>query len=295
MDMLRLPSFARLAIISLLLAPTHAQNATTPPDYDSCRIFDPKAPVNGTGSLNIHWSALMMDPTQNDWTFSLTYNETRNSSGTIHQWESYISAPEGNEATACTFMFAALNKTSSSTKRYGCDGVIDDACTNVLREIVYLGGDCSWPAPIDEYADRVRQACGTDILSTGMRTNLPVEFSNNTTSCSQSNPPGSSSPQNYRTYLSASQSLDGTNWNTDKNTSDFLWYDIHAKQTVPFVVAAEFLGGVAETKVVCVAPNRIAEGGRTPVERSAASVSRQSTFWSAVIVTSLASTLMVLA
>lgn len=114
----------------------------------------------------------MMDPTRNDWTVTLTYNETRDSTGTVHRWESFISASEESEAKACTFMFAGLNKTSSSTTKHGgCDGVIDDACTSVLREMMYLGGDCSWPEPADEYSERLRQACGANILNTGMGTN----------------------------------------------------------------------------------------------------------------------------
>lgn len=172
MDILQLPSFTRLAVLSLLLVSTHAQkNKTTNLDQGPCSVdFDPNAPVNATGSRNIHWSALMMDPAQNDWTFTLTYNETRDSNGTVHRWESYISAAEESEAKACTFMLAGLNRTSSSDKHGGCDGVISDACTTILRDIIYLGGDCSWPEPIDEFSERMRQACGTDILSAGMRT-----------------------------------------------------------------------------------------------------------------------------
>ncbi len=312
MDLLRLPSYTRLAIVSLLLASSYAQDNTTDSDQDSCRIdFDPRAPVNATGSLNIHWSALMMDPSQNDWTLTLTYNETRGSNGTIHRWESYISAPGESEAKACTFMLAALNKTSSSTKREGCDGVIDDACTTVLRETIYLGNDCSWPEPIDEYAERLRQVCGADILSSGMRTYrkcklqcylarstdmlttilAPVEIGNSTDSCSHSNPPGSSPRDNYQTFQLASQVLDSTNWNSDRNASDFTWYDVHAKQTVPIVVAAEFLGGIAETHVVCVAPNEIAKGSRIPVQRSAASISRQTESAAVAIALALTATM----
>lgn len=172
MDILRLPYFTRLAILSLLLVPTCAQNSTTNSSQGSCSSdFDPNAPVNATGSRNIHWSALMMDPTRNDWTFTLTYNETRDSNGTVHRWDSFISASEESEAKACTFMLGGLNKTSSSTTKHGgCDGVIDEACTSILREIIYLGGDCSWPEPNDEYFERLRQSCGTDILGTGIRT-----------------------------------------------------------------------------------------------------------------------------
>lgn len=171
MDILCLPLFTRLAILALLLAPSSAQDKVTIPDTDSCRVdFDVNAPVNATGSLNIHWNALMMDPTRNDWTLSLTYNDTRGQNGTLHQWDSYLSAPEGNEAKACVFMFAGLNKTSSSDQRSGCNGVIDEACVTVLREFNNIQGDCTWPAPLDEFTDRVRQACGTNFLSTGPQT-----------------------------------------------------------------------------------------------------------------------------
>ncbi|KAJ4990399.1 hypothetical protein SVAN01_04061 [Stagonosporopsis vannaccii] len=285
MDILQLPLFTRLAVLSLLLAPAHAQNNTTTSDQGSCSVdFNPDAPVNATGSRNIHWSALMMDPARNDWIFTLTYNETRDLNGTVHRWESFISASEESEANACTFMLGGLNKTSSSTTKHGgCDGVIDDACTSILREIMYLGDDCSWPEPRDEYFERLRQACGTDILSTGIRTHRPVDLSNGTTNCKHSKPPGSSSPDDYRTYLSASFARDYISPLSDRNTSDFTWYDIYAKQTVPFVIAAHFLGGVAETQVLCMNPNEVAEGSRIPAHRSTASSSQQPSTWLGII------------
>lgn len=171
MHILRLPLFTRLAITSWLFTPSQAQNNATKSSQETCIVdFDPNAPVNATGSRNIHWNALMMDPTRNDWTFTLTYNETRDTNGTVHRWESYISASDESEAKACTFMLAGLNRTSSSDRHGGCDGVIDEACITVLREIIYTGGECSWPEPVIEYSDRLRQACGSDILSTGIRT-----------------------------------------------------------------------------------------------------------------------------
>lgn len=171
MDIIRLPSFTRLAILSVLLAPSFAQNNTTIHNADSCRVdFDANAPINGTGNLNIHWNALMMDPVQNDWTLSLTYNETRNHNGTVHRWDSYISVPRVSEAKACIFMFAGLDKTSSSSHRHGCDGIIDETCTSALQEIDHLGEDCTWPTPFNEFADKLRQSCGANILNTGPQT-----------------------------------------------------------------------------------------------------------------------------
>ena len=322
MDILRLPSISRLATLSLLLARTFAQANTnaTDPNSDPCRVdFDPDAPVNATGSLNIHWNALMMDPTQNDWTFTLTYNETRDSNGTVHRWESYISVPDASEANLCTFMLAGLNRTSSSTQRNGCDGVIDDACTSVLREIINVGGEsqCSWPTPAMEFTDRLRQACGAEILDTSMRTyrqyiqrprpinpkiimtmrTVPVKFANSTedTRCSHASPPGSTSPENYRTFSTAELAWDRVNVNSDRNTSDFTWYDTYVRQTVPIVVAAEFLGGIAETQVLCVAPKEFAEGSRVPVRKSAASEKRLPTSWMSVGTVFIISVVIILA
>lgn len=46
----------------------------------------------------------------------------------------------------------------------------------------------------------------------------------------------------------------------DTNASDFMWYDRYIQQTVPFIVNAQFSGGISETQLVCVAPNEVVEG-----------------------------------
>lgn len=69
----------------------------------------------------------------------------------------------------------------------------------------------------------------------------------------------------------------------DADPSSFVWYDNHVRQTVPFLVTANF-GGVTETQVVCVAPSKVVEGGREPAQRSAGSLGRPSSDWLAVAV-----------
>lgn len=171
MNSVRLPSIKQLALLAALLTPCLAQNKATTPRRDSCYPqHNANKPVNATGSRNIHWKALMMDPTRNDWTLSLTFNATRGPNDTLYQWDSYLSTPETNEAKACTFMFAGINKTASSTHRNGCDGVVDEACTTVLGEISNIGGDCTWPAPLDRFTDRLRQACGAEFVDTRFQT-----------------------------------------------------------------------------------------------------------------------------
>lgn len=233
----------------------------------------------------------MMDPVRNDWTLSLTYNETRNQNGTIHRWDSYLSVPELSKAKSCTFMFAGLNKTSSSSRRQGCDGVIDDMCISVLREIEYLGGDCTWPTPVNVFTERLRQACGSDILTAGSQPSrkylmvfqssrsqlititVPVKFGNSTLHCDQAHPPGGNSPEEYTSFQVASMYTEWDDQHSDRNTSDYTWYDIYARQSIPIVVAARFYGGVTETQVVCLRPNDVAEGSRTPMKSSAAGAS----------------------
>jgi hypothetical protein len=167
MNAVQLPSIKQLALLAALLTPCLAQTNTSTPRNDSCYPeYNANEPVNATGSRNIHWNALMMDPTRNDWTLSLTFNATRSPNGTLYRWASYLSTPETNEAKACTFMFAGLNKTASSTHRNGCDGVVGEACTTVLGEIGNVGGDCTWPAPLDRFTDRLRQACGAEFIDT---------------------------------------------------------------------------------------------------------------------------------
>ncbi|KAF9699172.1 hypothetical protein EKO04_003258 [Ascochyta lentis] len=292
MDTLRLPPFLRFAALSLLLSQTSAQSDTT--DSDSANAtrldlglcqrwaggqFSPDASINSTGSVNVHWNALMMDPTQNDWTFTLTYNESRiQNVPTIHYLQSYISAPESIEAKTCVSMFAGLNATSSSGGRNGCDGVLDDACTNVLREISF-SEDCSLPSPTAEFLGRIREACGADVLSDGVVSGgTPQDFSNKT--CSINHPPGSTSPDYYRTWSAMGKVIDINR--IDQNASSFTWYDLHVRQTVPFVVSAEFSGGIMETQVLCVAPREVVGGSRVPGAKSAAYRKWQFSSWSVV-------------
>lgn len=173
--------------LSLLLSQTFAQNDTTiadgnnrtTPDLNLCSShlgdFNPNAPVNSTGSVNIHWDALMMDPARNDWTFTLTYNETRNQSEpntiskTMHYLQGYISAPNVGDVRTCVLMFGGLNSTSSSGQRNGCDGVLDDSCASVLRNITF-NGDCDPSTPQQEWISMIEESCGAEILSPGLLT-----------------------------------------------------------------------------------------------------------------------------
>ena len=176
---LQLPSLTRLAISSLLFLSALAEgNIMTSDNSNSTNLnlcpldtnpdFDPNAPVNATGSVNIHWNALMMDPSRNDWIFTLTYNETRPRPqpdvkfDTIHWLQGYISAPNASEARTCIHMFGGLNATSSSNQQNGCDGVLDDACTSHLRNTAF-DEQCGVPHDL-EWQDQARAACGNDTL-----------------------------------------------------------------------------------------------------------------------------------
>ena len=67
----------------------------------------------------------------------------------------------------------------------------------------------------------------------------------------------------------------------DANPASYAWYDLYIRQTIPFLVTANF-GGVTEAQVVCVAPNDVVEGGREPAQSSAASFGRSSSSWAVV-------------
>ena len=290
MNTVRWPSIKQLAILAALLTSCLAQPHTSTPRSGSCYSqYDVNEPVNATGSRNIHWKALMMDPARNDWTLSLTFNATCGSNDTLYQWDSYLSTPEMNEAKACTFMFAGLNKTASSAYRNGCDGVVDEACTAVLGEISNIGGDCTWPTPLDQFTDRLRQACGAEFADTRFQTYRkyfvflvrsqlttitdPTEFANRDPHCGHSQPRGSTPQGDYRTLRTGTMSISETNENSDSNIPDYEGYDVYMRQTVPIVVAAEFFGGVGETQVMCLVPDEIAVGSRIPTQRSSATAS----------------------
>lgn len=179
MEALRLPTFARLATFALLLCPVFAQNDTatsnnnTIPDLNKCplhidRDFNPNAAVNSTGSVNLHWNALMMDPARNDWLLTLTYNETRNKQApyvnfdTQHYLQAYVSAPEASEAQTCIHMFGGLNATSASDQRNGCDGVLDAGCVSFLSNATFNTG-CRFPSSGPEFLEGFREACGADV------------------------------------------------------------------------------------------------------------------------------------
>lgn len=187
MDTSRLPFVTRLATLSLLLSPILAQNDTTnpggtntaPADLNLCDIpfgdFNSDASINATGSVNIHWDALMMDPSANDWTITLTYNESRDdqdpevSSSTMYYHQGYISAPNVTEARTCVTMFYGVNATSSSGQRNGCDGVLTDACTSFLSEVTF-DEDCNLPRLDTEWTNMWEEACGADMTSPGFIT-----------------------------------------------------------------------------------------------------------------------------
>lgn len=179
METLRLPTFARLATFALLLYRVFAQNDTAASNNNATtklnrcplhiqRGFNPEAPINSTGSVNVHWNALMMDPSRNDWSFTLTYNETRNrqapyvSFNTQHYLQAYISAPEASEAETCVYMFGGLNATSASKQRNGCDGVLEDACFNFLSDVTFDGA-CNLPNPTSDWLENLREVCGADV------------------------------------------------------------------------------------------------------------------------------------
>ncbi len=77
-------------------------------------------------------------------------------------------------------------------------------------------------------------------------------------------------PNNYHSYnvLGTASTIQ-----RDFNTSSFEWYDIRVQQPIPFIV---FGWGQASlnsnetqpgAQVICVAPNSVANGSRTPILR----------------------------
>jgi hypothetical protein len=181
METLRLPTLARLATFALLSSPIYAQTDTATSnnnitaDPNKCplhidRDFSLNAPVNSTGSVKLHWSALMMDPARNDWIITLTYNETRNQQvpyvqfDTQHYLQAYLSAPEASEAQTCIHMFGGLNATTASDQRNGCEGVLDAGCVSFLSNATISTG-CRFSNSGPEFREAFREACGADIAS----------------------------------------------------------------------------------------------------------------------------------
>lgn len=80
----------------------------------------------------------------------------------------------------------------------------------------------------------------------------PIDFANRDPHCGQSQPPGIAPQGDYRTLRTGTVSISEANKNSDKTIPDYVWYDIHMRQTIPIVVAAEFFGGVRETQVMCL-------------------------------------------
>lgn len=319
MDALCLPTFARLATFTLLLSQVFAIDTTI--SNDTCpqqthRRLDSNAPINSTGSVDIHWDALMMDPARNDWIITLTYNETRNRQApyvkldTQHYLQAYISAPEASEAQACVHMFGGLNATSSSAQRNSCGGVLDNACFYFLSNTTF-SSSCNLPEPRLEWLEALGNVCGSEIATflasvskylacvcaseyfSLSHTDLGIVQNLTNTACTIDHPPGSTAPDNYRTW--AATGRDSIGGNADTNPSSFVWYDTYVRQTVPFLVTTTFLGGVTETQVVCVAPKEVVEGGRVPVQKSAVRSSWRGSSWVAFkisVVFSIMSTLM---
>ncbi len=95
-----------------------------------------------------------------------------------------------------------------------------------------------------------------------------MDVSNGT--CTIPAPPHISIPNDYHTY-----SVLGTGSGTqrDFDISSFEWYDIRVQQPIPFIVVGYGQASLnsnetrPDAQVVCVAPNSVVNGSRTPVLR----------------------------
>jgi hypothetical protein len=269
--------------LMLLSLPTStaAQEEKNTTDSRFCRYIGSElssnGPVNSTGFQSFKWSQQ-----EQDWYLTSTINDTRSPFlvTQMHDIQGYISAPANAEASACVYMFRGINVTGSGDN--GCEGVLSQECVNWLTKTVSYAPDnvggvsrCARTPPIED----VRKACGDGVVmsySTGQfcfnsvvlpfdlfSAGYPIDFSNHT--CTILSPPANSMPTDYLTY--PAMGIGTSPGNSDQSYENFTHYDLYVRQTRPWLVAGSFKSGagmVAETRVVCVAPDRVVGESRQP-------------------------------
>ncbi|KAG5755812.1 hypothetical protein H9Q70_001600 [Fusarium xylarioides] len=221
-----------LAFIWLhLLGTCLAQNSSLPKDCPSeIQDFDKGITFNASGTLPVKFKG-QDDP----WYISTAVTDERNKRRALEWLQAFISVPRklvgslaGKNVEVCPYMLKGLNNTSENPEDAdeSCKGVVSDEC-------------------IEEFENLTLPLVP------------PRNFS--TARCSLDKMPFLDIPDDHKTYGTCiSSGYDG-----DENTDDFEMHDLRVQQTIPIFMMVSS-NGVADTKLLCIAPNKVVSGSRKP-------------------------------
>ncbi|EWZ45877.1 hypothetical protein FOCG_01593 [Fusarium oxysporum f. sp. radicis-lycopersici 26381] len=179
------------------------------------------------------------------------------------QWlKAFISGPrqlvgslDGKTVEVCPYMLKGLNNTSEDPDDAdeSCKGVMSDECIEEFENLTLpLGTGKNCPSYQDfDLSDKCKLHLYSAMLFP------PRNFS--TARCSLDKIPYLDIPDNQRTYgTHISLGEDG-----DIDYDDYDAYDIRVQQTIPMFMMVS-TRGVSDSKMVCIAPNKVVQGSRKP-------------------------------
>ncbi|USP82299.1 hypothetical protein yc1106_09573 [Curvularia clavata] len=195
---------------------------------------------------------------------SVTLGDYRNETsrlGTFKAWRyGYLSAPKNSTAQACVYIFDAIPDAKEGDQLDGCSGVLSTQCIDYLERSWQLSNttgsaeeELSCPSFNTQSSD-FKDACG----SSNLNGYISKAINTANTTCALSLPPNNMNwglPSDYETYPVAGALVSPY----DSRADEFKYYEIYAKQPVPFVIADVNMGK-AQTRVVCVAPDKAMNG-----------------------------------
>lgn len=214
----------------------------------------------------------------------MSYNDTRDPSltHTLHDFQGYISAPANTDGSTCAYIFPGMDAVVGDGA-WGCDGILSTDCRDWLMDEINSGTsisienfECPKLPDSRDIVDRCGDAFEGGIISTStcnlgvqivsmvnIKTGQPLNLTN--TTCTISSPPGSSMPLGYLTYpilgFNTAPSI------SDEEHDNFTFYDQYTRQVRPWLLATQYeyeRGLALSTRMLCVAPDELVEGGRRP-------------------------------
>ncbi|RKL21070.1 hypothetical protein BFJ68_g2341 [Fusarium oxysporum] len=230
--------FRMFALVWLyLLGTCLARNSSLPGDCPTeITDVDKGVTFNASGTLPVKFKG-QRDP----WYISTAVTDERDQNRTFinghsMQWlRAFISVPrqlvgslDGKTVEVCPYMLKGLNNTS------GDPHDADESCKEVMSD------EC-----IEEFENLTLPRVP------------PRNFS--TARCSLDKMPYIDIPDNHRTYGTyISLGEDG-----DIDYDDYDMYDIRVQQTISMFIMVS-TRGVSDSKMVCIAPNKVVQGSRKP-------------------------------
>ncbi|KAH7251513.1 hypothetical protein BKA59DRAFT_472172 [Fusarium tricinctum] len=252
---------ARIYLIATLCLAGHV-SAQINSSYRDCpfairNIATENWPYNSTGTLPIEIQG-QDDP----WQISVAVTDRRapdlwfDDRRSDQETNTYLSVPgsfigssEGNKTFVCLYMMPGVNETATNaTVADGsCNGILSDECIEEFNEAPTSDGQ---KCPTVSASEK----CGRFVASQLS----PLNFSSSR--CTLDELPSIDLPENYKTFggFPGGALLPG-----DRELEEYDAYDLRVRQPIPLLLTARS-GDTRQSKMVCIAPNNVVEGSRTP-------------------------------